>query len=307
LKKILNIYKKNKIQNKKEVNKGIKIQEIKLKNIFYIYKGKGIDVVALRGFNAIFKSGQISVIMGPSGSGKSTLLSIIGGVFNPSSGKITIDDLDISEWNDNERLKYRKNKVGFLFQNRNMLPFLSIKENIKLILRIHHLNRNHEKERVNDLLLTLGLKDREFHKPTELSGGQRQKASIALALANNPDIILADEPTGDLDSLSRDEIIAVFRKIIIEYPNKIIIIVSHDPAFLKMADIVYFLEDGKIKSSLNSKELKSKLYLESTNLNPQIKEPIIQVNNFDFDEIKEIIQTLTRKINKIDAMKYING
>lgn len=307
MKKILNIYKKNKIQNKKEVNKGIKIQEIKLKNIFYIYKGKGIDVVALRGFNAIFKSGQISVIMGPSGSGKSTLLSIIGGVFNPSSGKITIDDLDISEWNDNERLKYRKNKVGFLFQNRNMLPFLSIKENIKLILRIHHLNRNHEKERVNDLLLTLGLKDREFHKPTELSGGQRQKASIALALANNPDIILADEPTGDLDSLSRDEIIAVFRKIIIEYPNKIIIIVSHDPAFLKMADIVYFLEDGKIKSSLNSKELKSKLYLESTNLNPQIKEPIIQVNNFDFDEIKEIIQTLTRKINKIDAMKYING
>ena len=284
----------------------IKIQEINVKNIFYIYKGKGIDVVALRGLNVIFKSGQISVIMGPSGSGKSTLLNIVGGVFNPSSGNIKIDELDISEWNDSERLNFRKNKVGFIFQNQNMLPFFSIKENIKLILRIHNLNRNEEKERIDNLLSLLEIENRIHHKPVELSGGQRQKASIAVALANNSEIILADEPTGDLDSVSRDEIINIFQKLIIKFPNKIIIIVTHDPAFLKIADIAYFLEDGKIKSTLNSKELEIKLNLKSPELIPmnQIGSTNkLQINDNDFDEIKEIIKTLSRKINEADSLK----
>ncbi len=193
--------------------------------------------------------------MGPSGSGKTSLLKLIGGVLSPSSGEILFDGAKISEKDEKELAEYRRNTIGFLFQDKNLIPHLTISENLEFIFDFQKISNKQKAKQTEFLLEELDLKDRSSYRPTQLSGGQNQRAGLAVALANNPEILLTDEPTGELDSASRNEIIKLLKTMIEKYPDKILIIVSHDPEFLSIADHAYFLEDGKIKSHFTSDEL----------------------------------------------------
>ncbi|MHA1766004.1 MAG: ABC transporter ATP-binding protein, partial [Promethearchaeota archaeon] len=146
-------------------------------------------------------------MMGPSGCGKTSIINLIGGVLNPNSGDIIFGNDKISEMNEQELAIYRKENIGFLFQDKNLLPYLTIDENLEFILNFHGIPKKESSEKIKILLTELNIKDRSSHRPSELSGGERQRAGLAIALANNPNIILADEPTGELDSKSRNDII----------------------------------------------------------------------------------------------------
>ena len=208
--------------------------------------GKGeAKVEALKNVNLSINKGEFVVIVGPSGSGKSTLLHLIGGVDKPTSGKVFINDVDIYNLKEKDLSIFRRRNVGLIYQFYNLIPVLSAKENILLPAELD--NRKIDKEYLDDLLNTLGLKERENHLPNELSGGQQQRTSIGRALINRPAIVLADEPTGNLDSKSSDEIVALLKKSNKELKQTIIMI-THNLEIAKMADRIIKIEDGKIVS-----------------------------------------------------------
>jgi len=277
-----------------------------LKDLFLIYKEKEIDVVAIQGFNATFNAGEISVIMGPSGSGKTSLLKLIGGVLTPNSGEILFGEAKVSEMDENELAEYRRNSIGFLFQDKNLIPHLTIYENLEFIFDYQNFSHKKTSAQIEFLLKELNLQDRSSHRPTQLSGGQNQRAGLAVALANNPEIILTDEPSGELDSVSRNEIIKLLKTTIEKYPEKILIIVTHDPEFLSIADHVYFLEDGKIKSHMDSVELGEFLKNKTINkVKNGINDTQITIQKSDFEALKEKIKEMQKKIEKIEATKRI--
>ena len=181
--------------------------------------------------------------MGASGSGKSTLLHLIGGVDRPTSGKVFIDGKDIYKFNDDELAIFRRRQVGLIYQFYNLIPILDVEENITLPLDLD--NRNVNKQKLNELIKELGLENRKKHLPNELSGGQQQRTSIGRAIITNPAIILADEPTGNLDSKASDEIVALLKKSNKDYKQTIIMI-THNMEIAKIADRVIKIEDGKI-------------------------------------------------------------
>ncbi len=275
------------------------INELCLENIYYIYKDEKIDVVALKNLTMTFKKGEIYVLMGPSGSGKTTLLNIIGGILKPSSGKYNINNeknMDISEKQLNS---FRHKKIGYVFQNNNLFNFLTIEENLEFTLIGYDFPKDKRNKLIDELLQQFDLTDRRDHTPNELSGGQKQKAGITIALSFNPDILLADEPTGDLDSVSRDLVLKIFKDIHVLYPNKIIIIVTHDPEFLKIATIAYFLEDGSIKSKFTQDDLEvydNKLKIEN------VSSSNIQLiaKKFELEKIKANMSEINKSINKVD-------
>lgn len=181
--------------------------------------------------------------MGHHGSGKSTLLHLIGGVDRPTSGKVFIDGKDIYKFNDDELAVFRRRQVGLIYQFYNLIPILNVEENITLPLKLD--NRKVDKEKLNELIKLLGLEDRRKHLPNELSGGQQQRTSIGRAMITNPSIILADEPTGNLDSKSSEEIVKLLEKSNKDYKQTIIMI-THNMEIAKIADRIIRLEDGKI-------------------------------------------------------------
>ena len=189
------------------------------------------------------EKGEFVAIVGASGSGKSTLLHLIGGVDRPTSGKVYIDGKDIFNFNDDKLAIFRRRQVGLIYQFYNLIPILNVEENITLPLSLD--NREVDKERLNELLKLLGLQNRKNHLPNELSGGQQQRTSIGRALITNPTIILADEPTGNLDSKSSDEIVALLKKSNKEL-NQTIIMITHNMEIAKVADRIIKIEDGKI-------------------------------------------------------------
>ena len=214
-------------------------------NLGKIYGKKQTKVNALNDVNLKINKGEFVAIVGPSGSGKSTFLHLIGGLERPSNGTIKVDGKDICCLSDKELAKYRRQKVGFVFQQYNLIPVLSVKENILLPAELD--NRKIEKEYLDDLLKTLGLKERENHLPNELSGGQQQRTSIGRALVNRPAIVLADEPTGNLDSKNSKEVIELLKLSVKKYKQTLIMI-THDPNIALQADRVITIEDGTIKS-----------------------------------------------------------
>lgn len=206
--------------------------------------GKGdTEVNALNDVSFTVEHGEFVAIIGPSGSGKSTLLHILGGVDNATSGKVVIDGTDISKLNESALAIFRRRQIGLIYQFYNLIPILTVEENISLPLSLD--GRKVDKRQVRDLVETLGLEHRMKHLPNQLSGGQQQRVSIGRALINNPSLLLADEPTGNLDSENSKEIISLLRLFNQEFKQTVIII-THDEKIALSADRVIAIEDGKI-------------------------------------------------------------
>ena len=216
---------------------------LKVENLTKVYGKDSTKVVALDHVSFSVNKGEFVAIVGASGSGKSTLLHLIGGVDRPTSGKVFIDGQDIFKFNDDKLAIFRRRQVGLIYQFYNLIPILNVEENITLPLSLD--NRKVEKEKIDDMLKLLGLTSRRTHLPNELSGGQQQRTSIGRALITNPTIILADEPTGNLDSKSSDEIVALLKKSNKEL-NQTIIMITHNMEIAKEADRIIKIEDGKI-------------------------------------------------------------
>lgn len=216
---------------------------IKVENLSKIY-GKGDTLVkALDDVSFTVPKGQFVAIVGPSGSGKSTLLHILGGVDLPSSGSVLIDGTDITKLNETSLAIFRRRQIGLIYQFYNLIPILTVEENMTLPLLLD--GKKADSEHFDALVNTLGLKERLTHLPSELSGGQQQRVSIGRALMNNPAIVLADEPTGNLDSKNSKEIIDLLRDFNKKL-NQTVIIITHDERIAVSADRVIAIEDGKI-------------------------------------------------------------
>ena len=220
---------------------------LRVDNLTKIYGKDTTKVVALDHVSFTVEKGEFVAIVGASGSGKSTLLHLIGGVDRPTSGKVYIDGKDIFKFNDDKLAIFRRRQVGLIYQFYNLIPILNVEENITLPLALD--NREVDKERLASLLKLLGLENRKNHLPNELSGGQQQRTSIGRAIITNPTIILADEPTGNLDSKSSDELVALLKKSNKEL-NQTIIMITHNMEIAKVADRIIKIEDGKIVSEV---------------------------------------------------------
>lgn len=216
---------------------------LRVENLTKIYGKDTTKVIALDNVSFSVEKGEFVAIVGASGSGKSTLLHLIGGVDRPTSGKVYIDGKDIFDFNDDKLAIFRRRQVGLIYQFYNLIPILNVEENITLPLALD--NRKVDKKLLDEMLRLLGLQNRRMHLPNELSGGQQQRTSIGRALITNPTIILADEPTGNLDSKSSDEIVALLKKSNRELKQTIVMI-THNMEIAKCADRIIKIEDGKI-------------------------------------------------------------
>ena len=216
---------------------------IKTENLGKVYGKKNNKVVALDNVNIEVKKGEFVAVIGASGSGKSTLLHQLGGVDKPSSGRVLIDNEDIYKLNETKLAIFRRRKIGFVFQSFNLIPVLTVEENIKMPALLDH--QEIDKEYYNDLIKTLGLEKKVNSLPSELSGGQQQRVAIARALINKPSIILADEPTGNLDSENSKEIMEMLKYSIRKY-NQTAIIITHDLKIAEEADRIINIKDGKV-------------------------------------------------------------
>ena len=217
-------------------------------NLTKIYGEKETSVTALDKITIDFKENQFTAIMGPSGSGKSTLLHCLAGLDRPSSGEIFLRDQDISTLNDKQLTKIRRDSFGFVFQAFNLIPTLTAEENITLPASIA--GRKPDMDWVKTVVETVDIGDRLTHRPNELSGGQQQRVAAARAMATKPEVIFADEPSGNLDSKSSKELLA-FMKSVVDELNQTIIMVTHDPFAASFAQRVVMLKDGKVASDLN--------------------------------------------------------
>ena len=216
---------------------------LKVENLTKSY-GKGeAKVDAIKNINLSINKGEFVAIVGPSGSGKSTLLHLLGGVDKPTSGKVYINDVDIYNLKEKDLSIFRRRNVGLIYQFYNLIPVLSVKENILLPAELD--NRKIDKDYLDDLLKTLGLEKRKYNLPNQLSGGQQQRVSIGRAMMNEPALMLADEPTGNLDSKASEEIISLLRLSNKKY-NQTVIVITHDEKIALEADRIITIDDGKI-------------------------------------------------------------
>ncbi len=204
-----------------------------------------MTVQAVRGVNLTLHPGQFVVITGPSGSGKTTLLNIIGTLDKPTRGRVLIDGEDISNMKDGELTKLRRHKIGFIFQFHNLIPVLSAMENVQLPLLTAGVKTKTAQARARSLLGRVGLSERLDHLPDELSGGEQQRVAIARALANSPKLILADEPTGELDTKTGSETVEVLHELA-KQENTTVLVVTHDPVVAEKADSLYEMRDGHL-------------------------------------------------------------
>lgn len=217
---------------------------ISIKNLNKIYKNGSVEVHALKNINLEIEYGEFIAIMGQSGSGKSTLMNIIGCLDRPTSGEYLLDGIEISKQDQDELSLIRNKKIGFVFQAFNLIPRTNILRNVELPMIYAKVKSSVRKQRSLELLERVGLGERIHHLPNELSGGQKQRVAIARALANNPPIILADEPTGNLDTQSSDDIMEIFKQL--NDDGTSVILVTHEPEIARYADRVIVFRDGVI-------------------------------------------------------------
>jgi putative ABC transport system ATP-binding protein len=217
---------------------------IEADDVWKVYKRGKTDVKALRGVSFQVCEGEIVAIMGPSGCGKTTLLNIIGGLDKPTKGNIKVNEIELSSLGESKLTKFRRENIGFVFQFYNLLPNLTALENVQLPLIAQGMSKKERLEKATEFLKAVGLSDRLYHKPGELSGGEQQRVAIARAIAVQPSIILADEPTGDLDSKTGEEIMELLRQI--NDQGQTIIIVTHDDMIAQTTDRIIKLRDGAI-------------------------------------------------------------
>jgi putative ABC transport system ATP-binding protein len=221
------------------------VEAINVKKTYMLGK---VPVEALRGVNLKVEAGDFVSILGPSGSGKSTMLNLIGALDKPTGGTLLIDGVDIGKLNDNQLANLRL-RIGFVFQFFNLIPRLTARDNVELAMSIANKNRSQRRQRAIELLETVGLKDRVNHKPAELSGGQQQRVAIARALANDPKFLLLDEPTGNVDSKTAGEVLALIKKLNVEEKVSIIM-VTHDQHLAREAHRIVQMFDGEISSDV---------------------------------------------------------
>ena len=218
----------------------------------YMSGGRPLEV--LKGINLKVEPGEFMAIMGPSGSGKSTLLNMIGALDRPTSGKVFINGTDLSQLNDNQIADVRNTEIGFIFQFFNLIPRMDAQRNIELPMAIKGISRGQRKKRALNLLELVGLGDRADHKPSQLSGGEQQRVAIARSLANEPNILLADELTGNLDSKTGEEIMILLRQLN-EEEGKTFILITHDPQVAQNTDRLVSFKDGIIEGEKNFKDM----------------------------------------------------
>ena len=240
---------------------------IECSGLFKIYKAADLEVVALRGLELTIQQGEILAIVGASGSGKSTLLNILAGYDAPSAGTIRVGDFDLLQMTNKEVVKYRRHEVGFIWQetSRNLFPYLTTLENVELPMVIAGSPKTERKKRAQDLLDIVGLGDRSNHKPAELSGGEQQRVAIAVGLSNKPPLLLADEPTGELDDQTGKEVLELLNKVNQDLGTTILI-VTHDPAIATSVQRAIAIKDGKTSTeTIREVSYERKLNGETTN------------------------------------------
>jgi len=218
---------------------------IKLENIWKTYLLGELELTVLKGINLVIKKGSFVAIMGASGSGKSTLLHMVGALDTPSKGKVYIDGEDISSLTEDELSQIRGKKIGFVFQQFNLLHNLTALENVMLPMIFQGVPEKQRTERAKELLSSLGLEERIYHRPAELSGGERQRIAIARSLANDPEVLVADEPTGNLDSTTGKKIMDILIDLH-KKDKKTIIVVTHDPNIASYTEETINIKDGEV-------------------------------------------------------------
>lgn len=218
---------------------------VKVENLWKTYRLGQFLVDALRGVSFAVRRGEFVIVLGPSGSGKTTLLNLIGGLDRPSSGRVYIDGVDLGGLVEGELTKIRRYKIGFVFQLYNLIPVLTAFENVELPMLIAGVSKNECYSRAQKLLRTVGLTDRMHHRPNELSGGEQQRVTVARALANRPSIVLADEPTADLDAETGMEVVGVLRELA-KREDVTVVAVTHDPVITGNADRTLEIRNGQI-------------------------------------------------------------
>lgn len=230
-----------------------RVKMIECENLVKIYKTKDIEVVALQGLDLIVEKGELMAIIGNSGSGKSTLLNMLGGLDRPSAGKLLVDGLDLLKFSDSQLVKYKRDTVGFVWQNnaRNLIPYLTAQENAEIPLLLS--GKGSKRNKALQLLDMVGLLNRRNNKLSQLSGGEQQRVAIAIALANNPKLLLADEPTGSVDSRTAGSILDVFRELNMTL-GITVVIVTHDRQISHKVDRVVAIRDGRTSSEFIRKK-----------------------------------------------------
>ena len=218
---------------------------IKLENVWKIYQLGKVELTALKGISLEVTPGAFVTIMGPSGSGKSTLLNMVGALDSPTRGKVFLKGEDISLLTEDQLSQLRGKTIGFVFQEFNLLPNLTAIENVMLPMIFQGTPLEKRKEKAKELLISLGLEDRISHQPAELSGGERQRVAIARAFANNPEMVIADEPTGNLDSITGKKIMEVLKNFH-QKEGKTIVVVTHDPHIAEYSEEIVNIKDGEI-------------------------------------------------------------
>ncbi len=258
--------------------------EIKIRNLVKVYKIGKIEVQALRGVNLDIGEGELIAIIGPSGSGKTTLLNVIGALDEATAGSVKVGDVEVTSLSVAHLVDYRRKTVGHVFQTLNLIPTLSAEENIELSMIAFGVGRGKRKQRVEELLQVVGLSERAKHRPDELSGGEQQRIAIAAALANDAPILLADEPTGELDTVNARLIVEYLVKINKEL-GKTIIMVTHDPSVARAANRILRIEDGVIKMALTPSEamVKEETVSYVDQLRARISEITVQLEQLDRD------------------------
>jgi putative ABC transport system ATP-binding protein len=257
---------------------------VKIRDLVKVHHTGKIEVQALRGLNLDITSGELVSIIGPSGSGKSTLLNIMGGLDKATAGSVQVGQKTVTNLSVRQLVDYRRKVVGHIFQNLNLIPTLTAQENIEFSMVASGVPRSKRKRRVQELLTTVGLQDRAHHKPEELSGGEQQRIAIASALANDAPILLADEPTGELDTANA-RIIAEYLVKINRELGKTIIMVTHDPSVARVSNRILRIEDGVIKTALAPSEVivqeKAVSYIDQ--IKARIGEINMQIQQLDSD------------------------
>lgn len=228
---------------------------LRLENVWKIYKMGAVDVPALKDVSLVIKKGDFVAITGASGSGKSTMMNLMGCLDIPSKGQVYLKNKNISTMSESDLASFRGKTIGFIFQQYNLIPSLSAFENVMLPLEFLEYDETKAAKRVREILNIVDLGERMHHRPSQLSGGQQQRVSIARSLAGNPEIILADEPSGALDSVSGKKIMEILKRLWKE-EGKTIIMITHEQNLAKYARLIVELKDGKIVNSLENKDLK---------------------------------------------------
>jgi putative ABC transport system ATP-binding protein len=228
--------------------------DVKVRDLVKVHRTGKIEVQALRGLSMGVKAGELIAIIGPSGSGKTTLLNIVGGLDTATAGSVQVGDTSVTSLSVTQLVDYRRKIVGHIFQTLNLIPTLTAKENIEFSMIASGVPRANRKQRVQELLETVGLQDRANHKPEELSGGEQQRIALAAALSNDAPVLLADEPTGELDTVNAKIVVDYLVKVNREL-GKTIIMVTHDPSVARAAHRILRIEDGVIKMTLTPSEV----------------------------------------------------